>query len=134
MDVQKFCTEWLKSWTGGLPAVEGLLQFYSEEAFYSDPARPQGVKGKALLKKYFEKLLSKNSEWVWTAEAVFPNEKGFTLKWKAVIPQAGKVTTLYGMDLVELSDNLITRNEVYFDPGPLSVAPKGRVEGSPLHR
>lgn len=115
----QFIKKWLRSWTGGQAAVEGLLQFYSIDAFYSDPVRPQGLKGKAELKKYFEKLLSKNPEWVWTAEAIFPNAKGFTLKWKAIIPQAEKVTTLYGMDLVELSQNLITRNEVYFDPSAL---------------
>jgi hypothetical protein len=44
-----------------------------------------------------------------------PTEKGFTLKWKATIPVKDKTITLFGLDIVELQHQKISRNEVYFD-------------------
>lgn len=112
----RFCYEWLNSWTGNQPLK--LLGFYSDDAFYSDPANPSGLKGKDEMMKYFEKLLARNPEWQWTAEEIIPTEKGFTLKWKAAIPVKENSLTIYGLDIVELSGNKISRNEVYFDRVP----------------
>ena len=117
INLKIFCTEWLESWTGNRP--EKLLEFYAEEAFYSDPARPEGLEGHAEIFPYFQKLLSKNPDWVWKALEIMPTEKGFTLKWQAAVPQAEKVIQLTGLDLVEMKNGKITRNEVYFDPTPL---------------
>lgn len=41
--------------------------------------------------------------------------KGFTLKWEARIPVNGSTITELGLDIVELTDGKISRNEVYFD-------------------
>ena len=112
-----FCKEWLAAWTGNRP--EFLLSFYAEDAFYSDPARPEGLKGHGGLLPYFQKLLSKNPDWVWKALEVIPTEKGFTLKWEATIPLKEKMVRRVGADIVELRDGKISRNEVYFDPSPL---------------
>lgn len=34
--LQSFTEKWLSSWTGNQPEI--LLDFYSEDAFYSDPS------------------------------------------------------------------------------------------------
>lgn len=116
LNYHQFCTDWLKSWSGNKP--ENLLEFYTEDAFYLDPANPSGITGQEKLKAYFEKLLAKNPNWQWTVEEVMPTEKGFTLKWKAMIPVHEKLLRIYGLDMVELTGNKISRNEVYFDRVP----------------
>ena len=37
------------------------------------------------------------------------------LKWKAVIPAGERKVAEYGLDIVEVRDGKIIRNEVYFD-------------------
>ena len=111
--LKSFADKWLTAWTGNRPEL--LLGFYTEETFYLDPAYPNGITGKSSLSAYFSKLLSKNPDWIWSAEEIMPTEKGFTLKWKAVVPVKNKRLTLYGLDIVELSAGKISRNEVYFD-------------------
>ena len=108
-----FTDAWLSAWTGNKP--KSLLAFYTDDALYIDPANPDGIKGKEQLSIYFTKLLNKNPDWQWTSVELFPTEKWFTLKWKAVIPLINKSLTLFGLDIVELTDNKISRNEVYFD-------------------
>lgn len=114
--LEAFCDRWLASWTGNQP--ETLLAFYSADAFYSDPAFPTGLRGHDTLRPYFEKLLSRNPSWVWTRERLQPTTEGFTLKWRASLPDG---PTFNGLDIVETDGERITHNEVYFDPAPLRV-------------
>lgn len=116
MKLSTFVDDWLRSWTGNKP--HELLNHYSEGAFYADPGHPDGLIGKAHLLPYFTKLLQKNPNWIWEAEEIFPTEKGCTLKWKAQIPVGNETLVLYGMDILEVSEWKITRNEVYFDRKP----------------
>lgn len=116
MDLQLFITDWLKAWTGNQP--DRLIQFYSDDALYADPAKPNGLNGKAELLPYFTKLLAANPNWVWTAEEIIPTENGCTLKWVAEIPVKNTSITLKGLDIVEIDKGTITRNEVYFDRTP----------------
>lgn len=109
------CDRWLPAWTGGKEAVDGLLACYTPDAFYLDPVRPGGLNGHGEMRAYFEKLLAKYPDWRWEAEEIFPTEKGFTLKWKGIIPITGQIVTLYGVDIVEAKGDKISRNEVYFD-------------------
>lgn len=111
--LDNFCSRWLNAWTGNRP--EKLIQFYSDDAYYRDPARADGIRGKKVLFEYFSKLLRKNPDWVWTAKEIIPTAKGFVLKWAATIPTASASVTVEGLDVLELSDDRITRNEVYFD-------------------
>ncbi|MFW9831947.1 MAG: nuclear transport factor 2 family protein [Candidatus Thorarchaeota archaeon] len=111
--ILEFCRQWLPAWTGNNPDI--LLDFYAKNAFYSDPANQNGIQGHDQLKVYFTKLLALNPDWVWEPVEVFPTLKGFTLKWRAVIPVGKKKLVEFGMDIVELDDGKITRNEVYFD-------------------
>jgi len=112
-DIVIFCQKWLTSWTGNNP--EKLISFYSKTAYYQDPANPKGLKGQGKLFPYFKKLLAANPKWVWRMTEVYPTEKGFILKWKAIIPVNSKEIIEYGMDIVELKVDKIIRNEVYFD-------------------
>jgi SnoaL-like domain len=112
-NLSQFCTNWLNSWTGNQP--EKLLAFYTEDAFYSDPANRTGLKGHQQLLPYFSKLLKYNPNWKWKAVEIIETSKGFTLKWEASIPVGDKIITEQGLDIVELQNEKITRNEVYFD-------------------
>lgn len=113
VDWRTFCNEWLNTWTGNRP--NALLAYYTEDAFYLDPAYPNGLSGKKEIAPYFEKLLSRNPDWHWQAVEIFNTEKGFTLKWKATIPVKGTLIDIYGLDIVEMKGQRISRNEVYFD-------------------
>lgn len=118
-----FCASWLASWTGN--QSEKLLSFYHEDAFYRDPAKPDGLWGHQQLRPYFEKLLARNPDWVWKTLQIFPTEKGFALKWEAKIPVVGETVTETGMDIVEIKDQKIIRNEVYFDTSRLKIGATG---------
>lgn len=112
-ELKTFTDNWLASWTGNHPNL--LLEYYTNNAFYIDPANPNGLQGQEQLKPYFTKLLAKNPDWVWSAVEIIPTQKGFTLKWKAEIPLHNKTLTIFGLDIVELENNKISRNEVFFD-------------------
>lgn len=113
MNHESFCKKWLAAWTGNRPM--DLMKFYHPEAYYSDPAKRDGRQGYRQLLPYFEKLLAMNPDWKWHAEEIISIENGFILKWKASIPAGNKVIHETGLDIVELKDGLIIRNEVYFD-------------------
>lgn len=111
--LKSLVSKWLASWTGNHPDI--LVDFYTQDAFYLDPANPKGINGKEHLFAYFKKLLGRNPNWKWTKEEIFTTEKGFIIKWKAEIPVSQENLVIYGLDIVELTDNKISRNEVYFD-------------------
>jgi len=113
MEMKSFINTWLASWTGNQP--EKLLEFYTDDCFYADPAKRKGISGKENLKPYFERLLSANPDWIWTAVEIIPTEKGCTLKWQAEIPLGDKILVETGLDIVELREGKISRNEVWFD-------------------
>ena len=109
-----FVRRWLAAWTGNQP--ERLLECYSADAWYRDPARPAGLRGHEQLRPYFARLLAANPQWVWEPIEIRPTLAGCCLKWKATVPQAAATVEWEGLDIVELSNGRITRNEVYFDP------------------
>ncbi len=119
---QALCQKWLPDWTGNRP--DALLRHYHPDVSYRDPGRPQGLKGHEELRPYFEKLLAANPDWLWEAVEVLPFEGGFCLKWRATLPVSSGTITEFGLDIVEVRDGLITRNEVYFDPSRLSGGSK----------
>ena len=117
IDALEFCAEWLPSWTGNRP--QELISFYAENAVFVDPVNREGLRGHEEILAYFEKLLHSNPYWVWEAIEVFPIDKGFVLKWQAEIPVNNITLTERGLDIVEIQNGLITRNEVYFDRSQL---------------
>ena len=116
-EAKKFAEKWLPAWTGNNPEL--LTSFYSEDAYYSDPAVLEGLRGKTALLQYFKKLLAKNPNWVWTQREGVPMEGGFLNKWLAKIPVGDRTIECIGVCTVEIKNGLITRNEVYFDRTPL---------------
>ena len=111
---REFASRWLPAWTGNQP--EKLAAFYSDDAFYLDPAVPGGIRGKDNLLAYFRKLLAQNPEWVWTQIEAIPMEGGFLNKWLARIPIGDKIIECIGVCFVQFDDRgKIRRNEVYFD-------------------
>ena len=112
-EIVTFCQNWLTSWTGNNP--EKLISFYSKTAYYQDPANPKGLKGHDKIFPYFKKLLAVNPKWIWRMTEAYPTEKGFVLKWRAIIPVKSEEIIEYGMDILELEGDKIIRNEVYFD-------------------
>jgi ketosteroid isomerase-like protein len=46
-EAREFAARWLPAWTGNDP--ERLASFYTEDAFYSDPAVPDGIPGRGAL-------------------------------------------------------------------------------------
>jgi len=123
-DIITFCQNWLNSWTGNNP--EKLIPFHSKTAYYQDPANPKGLKGHDKIFPYFKKLLAANPKWIWRLTEAYPTEKGFILKWRAMIPIKSEEITIYGMDILELEGDKIIRNEVYFDRTELISLLKSR--------
>lgn len=119
-EAKKFCDEWLPAWSGNRP--EALLAFYADDAVYRDPSRPRGLRGWSALEPYFRKLLEANPAWVWRSVKIMPTTGGFTLKWEARIPTPAGEVVEQGLDIVEIANGRITRNEVYFDRSALLAA------------
>lgn len=125
LELETFCDRWLASWTGNRP--EQLLEFYTADVCYTDPARPEGLRGQAELLSYFRKLLGANPDWVWRRVELHPTAAGFMLKWQATVPMGGGEPVQFcGLDLVELHDGRIRRNEVYFDRTAWLAAAQGK--------
>jgi hypothetical protein len=110
----------LAAWSGNRP--EYLIGFYSDDALYVDPANKEGLRGRERVFSYFKKLLAANPNWVWRVIDVFPIDPGFVLKWEATMPVGKGVITEVGMDIVEVDQGRITRNEVFFDRSSLLEA------------
>jgi len=112
-ELRGFCEEWLAAWTGNNP--DTLLSYYAEDALYSDPANREGLKGHKEIRRYFVKLLDVYRDWKWKPIEVFPIESGAIVKWECHIPLGLEEIHEIGLDIVEIENNKITRNEVYFD-------------------
>ena len=108
-----FCDEWLAAWTGNTPDM--LIGFYSSNALYSDPSVHENLISHDQILPHFKKMLANNPTWEWTREELFMTEKDFILKWKARIPVGDVEVVEYGLDIVEIANLKITKNEVYFD-------------------
>jgi hypothetical protein len=119
-EAKDFAARWLPAWSGNDP--EGLAAFYADNAFYSDPAIPDGFSGKQELLRYFTVLLARFPDWGWTNVDALPLENCFLNFWRAGIPVAGREVVCEGVCTVELRDDLIARNCVYFDRSELLAA------------
>lgn len=114
---RSFASEWLPAWTGNRPEL--LVSFYTDDAFYSDPGIPRGVKGRDALLAYFTKLLRRNPEWVWTHRGSIPIADGFLNQWHAVIPVGSRTIEVDGVCTAQLRNGRIYSNEVFFDRSEL---------------
>lgn len=111
-NLEAFCRKWLLAWTGNQP--EHLRSFYTLDAYYRDPYQAAGISGEQLL-PYFKKLLKLNPSWTWEAIEIIPTAQGACVKWQATIPVGNQIIHETGLDIVEIKEGRICRNEVYFD-------------------
>jgi MOSC domain-containing protein YiiM len=116
-EARTFAERWLPAWSGNRPDL--LASFYTEDAFYADPAIPAGVRGREALLAYFRRLLAHNPHWIWTQRDAIPLEGGFLNLWHASIPVGERVLEVDGVCTVELRDGRVARNEVFFDRSEL---------------
>ena len=114
---RKFAERWLPAWSGNRPEL--LASFYTDDVYYSDPARQDGVRGRDALLAYFRKLLARNPDWVWTHRGSIPLADGFLNLWHASIPAGARRVEIDGVCTVQLRGGRIYRNEVFFDRSPL---------------
>jgi hypothetical protein len=119
-EARRFAERWLPAWTGNDP--ERLVAFYSDDAYYADPAIPNGVSGRDELLAYFRKLLARYPQWVWTHRGSIPLADGFLNRWHASIPVGAAGIEVDGVCTVQLRSGLIYRNEVFFDRSALLAA------------
>lgn len=115
-----FADEWLPAWSGNRP--ERLVSFYAQDASYSDPAVPAGVRGRDALLAYFTRLLARNPNWVWVHRGSVPMQDGFLNRWHASIPVGERTVEAEGVCTVQLRDGLIYANHVFFDRSELLAA------------
>jgi hypothetical protein len=115
-----FAERWLPAWSGNRPEL--LVSFYTDDCFYSDPALPDGVRGRDALLAYFRRLLGHNPDWVWTHTGSIPIADGFLNKWHATIPVGARIVEADGVCTVQLRDGRIYSNEVFFDRSELLAA------------
>jgi len=120
---RSFAERWLPAWSGNRPDV--LASFYTDDAFYSDPAVPRGIHGRENLRAYFTKLLARNADWVWTHRDSIPMADGFVNLWHASIPAGGRTVEIDGVCTVQLRDGRICSNQVFFDRADLLRALAG---------
>ena len=119
-DSRAFAAKWLPAWTGNQPEL--LASFYTLDVVYSDPAIPEGVRGREALLAYFCKLLARNPKWVWVHRGSIPLEDGFLNLWHASIPVGERTVESEGVCTVQLRDGLIYANHVFFDRSELLEA------------
>lgn len=115
-----FAESWLPAWSGNRPDL--LASFYTEDAVYSDPAIPDGVRGHPALLAYFSRLLARNPDWVWTHRGSIPIRDGFLNFWHASIPVGPRTIEAEGVCSVQLRAGLIYANRVFFDRSELLSA------------
>ncbi len=123
-ELYTFCKNWLDCWTGNRPLE--LLSFYTKDALYIDPANKKGLQGHDQILPYFERLLRVYHDWKWKVIEIFPTQKGAIVKWHCEIHVGEETIEETGLDIVEIRDKKITRNEVYFDRTRLMAAVERR--------
>jgi len=119
-EARAFAEQWLPAWTGNQP--ERLAAFYTDDAYYSDPAVPDGVRGRSALLGYFARLLAANPRWVWRHRGSIPLRDGFLNQWHASIPVGERLVEAEGVCTVQLRDGRIYSNQVFFDRSGLLEA------------
>ena len=119
-EARTFADRWLPAWTGNRPAL--LVSFYTDDAFYSDPSVPDGLRGRDALFAYFTSLLRHFPDWVWTQRGSLPLTDGFLNAWHASIPVGNRVVEIDGVCTVQMRAGRIFSNEVFFDRSELLAA------------
>jgi hypothetical protein len=106
--------------------VERVLACYTDDLFYLDPNTQGPVVGRDSMRAYLTKLFGR---WAMTWEGgdLFPLDgaDGVAIRWTGTLAPAGerRSADVSGLDLVILENDLVKRNEVYFDRSPMATLP-----------
>lgn len=112
MDIAQLNRDWLLAWSN--KDVSKLLEFYTPDVRYRDPAVPTGVVGQDALRTYLTQLFASTPPMWYEPETVWPIEGGFCGRWYCTIDLGGgKRGKLRGFDLCRLDNGRIVENEVY---------------------
>jgi ketosteroid isomerase-like protein len=98
--------------------VESVVSCYTEDCFYLDPNTRGPVEGRDAFRRYLTKLFPAwKMHWSLREFFLFAGGEGGAFLWQAELTPAsgGKTTIANGMDLIMISGDRISRNEVYFD-------------------
>lgn len=99
---------WLAAWTN--KDIPRLAEIYAEDCVYMDASTAGGLKGRAALVAYLEKLFPALPEWKYTADEIWPIPGGFCARWYCDMKGGAR---LRGFDFVQLRGREIVHNEVY---------------------
>ncbi len=116
-----FSVHFLDCWTS--QDVGSVLSCYTDDLVYLDPNTRGEIRGGDAFGRYLAKLFSAwRMEWKFRDAHPHLNGDDFTLLWRGSFmkPGGGITVEADGMDLVQVKDGLITRNEVYFDRSALA--------------
>ena len=98
--------------------VDAVVQCYTDDLVYVDPNTRGPVRGRDAMRRYLTKLYT-HWHMHWTIKEAFPLNDGQSgaYLWCASLrkPDGEDAVEVHGMDLVLMRDDLIARNEVYFD-------------------
>jgi ketosteroid isomerase-like protein len=110
----------LAAWTS--QDVERVLDCYTEDLVYLDPNTRGPVRGRDAMRRYLTRLFAAwTMTWSLREAALFEGGRGCTVLWHATLQRAGgPKAEADGMDLVEVREDRICRNEVRFDRSMLS--------------
>lgn len=121
-EMQELCDRWLPCWEGGPEAAEALLACYAEDAVLIDPNAPEGRRGHAELREFFEGMLAAYPDWKFEVEYLAPTPDGFVFQYRVDLEYLGKTFEAFrGVDVMTVVDGRITRHEGYYDRAPLTV-------------
>ncbi len=115
-EVRRLAEATLSAWNR--QDVDGVVSCYTEDCVYLDPNTRGPVEGREAFRRYLSRLFQRwKMNWSLREFFLFADGDGGAFLWHAQLtPTAGgKTAEIDGMDLVMLSGDKLSRNEVYFD-------------------
>lgn len=119
--MQELTDEFLAAWNE--QNVERVLACYTEDVAYRDPNTRGAVAGRDALRRYLTKLFAGwRMHWARREAHLLAGGGGVAFLWHASFerPSGGPRVEVDEMDMVEVRDGRISRNEVYFDRAVLA--------------
>jgi ketosteroid isomerase-like protein len=98
--------------------VGQVVSCYTSNLVYVDPNTRGEVKGSTAFWRYLEKMFNEwEMKWYLKEAFLFDHGVGCAVMWHATIKrmEGSELVEFEGMDLVLVDNDLIARNEVYFD-------------------
>ncbi len=113
--------EFLGAWN--TQEVDRVLACYASDLEYRDPNTRGSIRGHESMRRYLTKLFAGwQMRWSLREARLFDDGAGCAVLWHATFRRPGKaaIVEIEGMDLVEVREHRIARNEVCFDRAQLA--------------